>query len=89
MAQLLTAVFTGKFKKQFKKLPQTLQKRFNNKLSILISNPNHPGFYSRKMGGVNHFEARLTEHYRFTYAVIESEIWLLTIGPHDEGLGKK
>lgn len=89
MVELLTLVFTNKFRKQFKKLPQTLQKRFNNKLSVLLANPHHPGFHSRKMGGINNFEARLTEHYRFTYAIVENEIWLLTIGSHDEGLGKK
>lgn len=89
MAELLIPVLTDKFKKQFKKLPQTLRKRFNSKLPILLSNPHHPGFYSRKMGSINHFEARLTKHYRFTYAVVENEILLLTIGPHDEGLGKK
>lgn len=89
MAQLLIPIFTEKFRKQFKKLTQTLQKRFDSKLPILLSNPNHPGFYSRKMGGVNHFEGRLTKHYRFTYAIVENEIWLLTIGMHDEGLGKK
>lgn len=89
MAQLLTPVFTNKFKKQFRKLPQTLQHRFNSKLPILLSNPKHSGFHSRRMRGVNQFEARLTEHYRFTYAVVENGIWLLTIGPHDEGLGKK
>lgn len=89
MAQLLNPVFTEKFRKQFKNLPQTLQKRFNTKLPILLSNPHHPGFHSRKMSGVDHFEGRLTKHYRFTYAVIENEILFLSIGPHDQGLGKK
>ena len=41
------------------------------------------------MGGTGHFEARLTKHYCFSYAVIGDEIWFLTVGPHDEGLGKK
>lgn len=89
MAQLLNPVFTEKFKKQFKKLPQALRKRFNSKLPILLTNPHHPGFYSRKMSGVDHFEGRLTKHYRFTYAVVEDEILFLSVGTHDEGLGKK
>jgi len=89
MAQVLRAVFTEKFKKQFRKLSQTLQNRFNTKLPILLSNPRHPGFRSRRMGGIDHFEGRLTKHYRFTYAVMDNEIQFLTIGPHDEGLGKK
>lgn len=89
MAQLLSPAFTEKFRKQFKKLPLTLRERFNNKLPILLANPNHPGFRSRKMSGVNHFEGRLTKHYRFTYAVVSEGMQFLTIGPHDEGLGKK
>lgn len=89
MAQLLSPAFTEKFKKQFKKLPQTLQQRFIRKLAIFLINPNHPSFYSRKMGGANHFEGRLTKHYRFTYLVVGDEVQFLTIGPHDEGLGKK
>lgn len=89
MVELLIPVFTNKFRKQFKKLPQTLRDRFNSKLSILLSNPHHPGFYSKKMSGEHQFEARLTKHYRFTYIVTGNELWFLTIGPHDEGLGKK
>lgn len=89
MAQLLEPEFTKKFKKQFKDLPKSLQKRFNQKLPLLLSNPQHPSFRARKMSGIDRFEARLTKHYRFTYAVVGNECWLLTIGPHDEGLGKK
>lgn len=88
MAKLLTPVFTKAFKKKFTKLPLSLQKRFNIKLTLLVTNPRHPSLRARKMGGFEIFEARLTEHYRFTYRVINSEVWLLTIGPHDEGLGK-
>jgi hypothetical protein len=41
------------------------------------------------MSGTDKFEARLDRHFRFTYLIKTNEIWLLTIGPHDEGLGKK
>lgn len=34
------------------------------------------------MSGVDHFEGRLTKHYRFTYAGVDEEIQFLTIGPH-------
>ncbi len=88
MAQLLIPIFTKKFKKQFKKLPLSLQKRFNIKLSFLLANPRHPSLRARKMGGTEIFEARLTKHYRFTYQLLQGEAWFLTIGPHDEGLGK-
>ncbi|MBI4038681.1 type II toxin-antitoxin system RelE/ParE family toxin [Candidatus Daviesbacteria bacterium] len=89
MVKLLKPAFTEKFKKQFKKLPKSLQKRFNDKLKILLSNTSYPGLHSRKMSSTGYFEARLTEHYRFTYEIVENAILFLTIGPHDEGLGKK
>lgn len=89
MAQLIIPVFTKIFQKQFKKLPLSLRKRFDIKLSLLLTNPRHPSLRARKKGGTEIFEARLTEHYRFTYQLMESEAWFITIGPHDEGLGKK
>jgi len=41
------------------------------------------------MGGSDVFEARIDIHYRFTFQVMEDQIFILTIGPHDKGLGKK
>ena len=41
------------------------------------------------MGGANIFEARIDIHYRFTFQITGEEIYILTIGPHDLGLGKK
>ncbi|MGI8419723.1 MAG: hypothetical protein ACR2LN_03700 [Candidatus Levyibacteriota bacterium] len=35
------------------------------------------------------FEARIDYHYRFTFSISAEEIIILSIGPHDEGLGKK
>lgn len=89
MAKLLTPIFAKKFKKQFKKLPPSLQKRFDVKLSLLLTNPRHPSLRARQMVGAEIFEARLTKHYRFTYQLTENDAWFLSIGPHDEGLGKK
>ena len=89
MAQLLTPVFTKEFKKKFIKIPLSFQKRFNAKLTLLATNYRHPSLRARKMSGHGIFEARITIHYRFTYQLINNEVWLLTIGPHDEGLGKK
>lgn len=41
------------------------------------------------MGGLDRYEARIDIHYRFTYSIQEGSALILTIGPHDEGLGKK
>ena len=41
------------------------------------------------MRGEDKFEARIDYHYRFTYKIESEDIWILSVGPHDEGLGKK
>lgn len=41
------------------------------------------------MAGLNRFEARIDRRYRFTFTIVGKEVWLLSIGSHDKGLGKK
>lgn len=86
---MLLPIFSSGFKKKYQKLPVSYQSKFNKQLAYLLQNPLHPSLKTRKMGGLNKFEGRLDKHYRFTYSINNSEMWLLTIGPHDEGLGKK
>lgn len=81
--------FSAGFKKQHQRLPVPQQKKFAKQLAYLTADLRHPSLRSRKMAGADKFEARIDRHYRFTYIINDSEIWLLTIGPHDEGLGKK
>ena len=78
-----------KAEKQLSKLPQSIQKKTHRQFAFLISDYRHPSLFSRKMGGQNIFEARIDIHYRFTFQIEEENIYILTIGPHDEGLGKK
>lgn len=80
--------YSEKFKKQFKKLPSSHQKKFLKQLKFLLQDYQHPSLHSRKMS-LETYEARLDYHYRFTYEPSGKEIFLLAIGPHDEGLGKK
>lgn len=92
MAELVISLkpqFSLKFKKQFEKLHPVLKKKFTKQINLLSRNPRHPSLKARKMGGVETYEARLDKHNRFTYTIISDEIWFLSIGPHDEGLGKK
>lgn len=89
MAELLMPIFTPKFKRQYKKLPKSIQNKFTKQLQYLVENFRHPSLRARKKAGVEHFEARIDRHYRFTFSIEGNGITLLTIGPHDEGLGKK
>lgn len=81
--------FSENFKKRYKKLPKEVQIKFRKQLKFLISDYRHPSLHAQKKSGEDLYEARVDYHYRFLYSVAESEIWFLTIGPHDEGLGKK
>lgn len=89
MAKLLVPVLSSKFKKQYKKLPKSIQLKFTKQLQLLISDYRYPSLRTKKMAGINRFEARIDLHYRFTFEIKEADIILRTVGPHDEGLGKK
>lgn len=89
MAQLINLVFTPKFKKQYQRLPKNIQQKFTKQLKLLSENYRHHSLRTRKMVGVDKFEARIDLHYRFTFEIIQNDVILMTIGPHDIGLGKK
>ena len=74
---------------QLSKLPKAIQKKANRQFITLLTNYRHPSLRTRKMGGGNIFEARIDLHYRFSFQVEGEEIYILIIGPHDVGLGKK
>lgn len=80
---------TPKFTRKFLKLPLAKQKKFYRLVKLITQNARHPSLRARKMGGLDIYEARLDLHYRFTYQLIGEELYFLTIGPHDTGLGKK
>jgi len=84
----MTLSFTKKAQLSYQKLPLNLKKKADKQFSYLISNYRHPSLRSRKMGGQDSFEARIDIHYRFTFQIKEDAIYILTIGPHDKGLGK-
>ena len=52
-------------------------------------NYRHPSLRARKKGGENRYEARIDFHYRFTFIITGEDVFILSMGMHDEGLGKK
>lgn len=89
MAKFLEPVFASEFKKRYSKLEVDKKRKFTKQLKFLINNYKHPSLKTRKMAGINRFEARLDRHFRFTFEIENNKIILRTIGSHDEGLGKK
>jgi mRNA interferase RelE/StbE len=80
--------FTRQAQRSYQKLPLIIQKKADKQLSLLLSNYRHPSLKTRKMSGVNKFEARIDIHYRLTFIIKKEGIIILTIGPHNKGLGK-
>lgn len=85
----MNLVISPTARKKLKKLPQTIQAKAKKQFNFLITNYRHPSLHARKMTGSNSYEARIDRSYRFTFQIEEESIHVLTIGPHDEGLGKK
>lgn len=80
---------TQGFVNLYQKLPEHIQKKVDKQLFFLSQNFFHPGLRTKRMGGLDLWEARVDKNYRFTFEKIEDEIILKTVGPHDIGLGKK
>ncbi len=74
---------TEKFKKQYQKLPEAIQKEAEKQLDFLLSNPHHPSLHLKKMeDSRNIWEARVTVSYRFTFQIDGDYYILRTIGTH-------
>ena len=85
----MSLVISPKAQKQLSNLPKAIQKKAKRQFNLLLSNYRHPSLRARKMQGIGVFEGRIDVKYRFTFFMEIQEIHILTIGPHDEGLGKK
>ncbi len=81
--------FSKKADKGYQKLPATIQRKVDKQFLHLLNNYRHPSLHTKKQQGADILEARIDYHYRFTFVVEEEKILILSIGMHDEGLGKK
>lgn len=85
----MVILFSKKAENNYKKLPLKIKLKADKQFLYLLKDYRHPSLRAKKMGGRDIFEARIDIHYRFTFRVAEDEVYILTIGPHDEGLGRK
>jgi len=75
---------TARFKKQYKKMPQSIKQATDKQLGLLLFNPKHPSSMIKKMNEPhNIWEARITESYRFTFQKHKNIYILRNIGTHD------
>lgn len=85
----MSITITPEAKKRLLKLPINIQNKAEKQFALLLSNYRHPSLRAKKMSDGEVYEARIDIHYRFSFNVVGEEIYILTIGPHDVGLGKK
>lgn len=85
----MKVVFSKNAEKSYADLPLNIHKKADKQLALLITNYRHPSLRTRKMGDGEVFEARIDQHYRFTFEITQDIITVRTIGSHDTGLGKK
>ena len=72
----MTVVFTRPFIKQYRKVPQKIQKKFDKQLDLLVGNPRHPSVGVKKMVNKdNVWEGRVDIHWRFTFEKHSEASW--------------
>ena len=77
------------FKEDYKKLPKTIQDKFDKKILFFEKNIHHPSLRVKKMKGhQNRWEAGIDMFYRFTFEIHKDYYLLRRIGPHDNVLKK-
>lgn len=80
---------TERFEKSMRKLPVGVRNKFYKQLSLLLRNPRHPSLHTKKIKGADGiWEARVDDHYRFTFSQDEDLITLRVVGHHDDVLKK-
>lgn len=80
---------SNRAKDSYQKLPMEIQKKADKQFILLATNPRYPSLRTKKMSGLTRFEARIDRSYRLTFTMSGEEINILSVGPHDTGLGKK
>ena len=77
-------LLTKTFIRDYRKLPQRIQKTADKQLELLLTNRNHPSLNIKKMQDPrNIWEGRVTESYRFTFQIKEETYIMRKIGTHD------
>lgn len=77
-------LFTHSFIRDYKALPEQLQKAVDGKLALLMRNPRHPSLRLKKMQDPrNIWEGRITNGYRFTFQMQGEAYILRRLGTHD------
>jgi len=82
-------IFSNKAEKNFDKLPLQIKKKALKQFKPIDMDINYQSLHTKKLKGSDYFEGRIDYHYRFVYRIENETLYIISLGPHDEGLGKK
>jgi mRNA-degrading endonuclease RelE of RelBE toxin-antitoxin system len=82
-------LLTAQAEKTFLRLPAQIQKKIKKQFLLLEQDFFYPSLHTKKMGAADQWEIRIDRHYRAAFRKDDDTIIIDTLGPHDEGLGKK
>jgi mRNA interferase RelE/StbE len=74
---------TNSFLKDYRALPDEIQKRVDKQLALLLENPAHRSLRLKKLRGTQIFEIKITKGYRLTLSYGEEILELRRVGTHD------
>lgn len=76
--------FSKRFKKDYKKIPVSIQNNFKSKLTLLLTDMQHPSLRVKRIQGTkSRWEGSITRKYRFTFEFDEETLVFRGIGTHD------
>ena len=78
--------FRKEFSKQYKKLPQKIKTKFNERLMLYLESPHHPLLHLHTLTGADHSIQTLnvTGDYRAQFLRTKTVISFIKIGTHSE-----
>lgn len=76
--------FSDSFKRDYRRLPVSVQMLIDKQLLFLVENERHPSLKTKKMAGyLSVWEGRVSGGYRFTFQVDGDLIIVRRAGTHD------
>jgi mRNA-degrading endonuclease RelE of RelBE toxin-antitoxin system len=79
----ITIVFTERVKKDYRLLPESIQKKFKKQVRFLADNPRHPSLQIHRIRGTAYWEFYVDKAYRCVFRIEGSTYYLLATGSHE------
>jgi len=78
--------YTGKFEKQYRKLPKRIKEKTEKQEKLFRNNPFHPSLHTEKLTPrfKQIWSFRIDKSYRVIFKFLEKDtVLFLNVGPHD------